>query len=165
MPVTNEELDKFAHRHAGWAAGIEQQARQEAQALSPRMVEIAREMGLSQPESLRILIKEKMPFPHEDDFLREIGLRLGLIGPGIVGDAQIFGEKVPSRGEFAHSIPKMAHELMHGRQVQEAGGVEPFLRTYLREVRTSGYSQAPYEIEAYASNESYAGAGDALAAP
>ena len=68
MPVTNEELDNFAHRYAGWAAGIEQQARQEAQALSPRMIEIAREMGLSQPESLRILIKEKMPFPMKTTF-------------------------------------------------------------------------------------------------
>lgn len=165
MPVPDEELDTFAHRYAGWAAGIEQQARQEGQALSPRMIEIAHEMGLSQPESLRILIKEEIPFPHEDDFLREIGLRLGLIGPGIVGNAQIFGEMVLSRAEFAHSIPKMAHELMHVRQVQEAGGFEPFLRKYLREVLTSGYSQAPYEIEAYAINESYAEAGDALAAP
>jgi len=72
---------------------------------------------------------------------------------------------VLSRAEFAHSIPKMAHELMHVRQVQEAGGFEPFLRNYLREVLTHGYRQAPYEIEAYAVNERYAETGDALAAP
>jgi hypothetical protein len=165
MPLTDEELDRFARGYADWAMGIEQQARQKGHALSPRMIEIAREMGLRHADSLRILIVEEIPFPHEDDFLHAIGLRLGLIGPGIVGNAQVFGEMVLSRAEFANSIPKMAHELMHVRQVQEVGGFEPFLRKYLREVLTHGYHQAPYEIEAYAINDRYAETGDALANP
>jgi hypothetical protein len=165
MPLSDEDIDRFAREFAAWAAPIEAQARREGRPLSPRMLVIAREMGLPDPEAPRVLVVDTIPFPHENAFLRDLGLRLGLIGPGITGNAQIFGEMILSRESFAHAIPLVAHELMHVRQVQAAGGFEPFLRRYLREVRTHGYRQAPYEVEAHAMNERYDEPGEALAAP
>ena len=40
------------------------------------------------------------------------------------------------------------HELAHTAQYERLGGILPFLREYLFECLTSGYSEAPMEQEA-----------------
>ena len=42
----------------------------------------------------------------------------------------------------------IAHELVHVAQYERLGGIEPFLRQYLRECLTVGYDESALENEA-----------------
>ena len=44
----------------------------------------------------------------------------------------------------------IVHELVHSAQYERLGGILPFLRRYLFECLTVGYSTAPLELEAIA---------------
>jgi hypothetical protein len=148
-------VEMFARRFAAWAKVEEERARREGVPLRPRLREIAHEIGVTNVDQVRILVVDTIPFPEHDPFLVAMGQQLGLVGPGIVGNAQIFGEVILSRPEYAESDEKMAHELGHVMQVQREGSFEHFLIRYLHEVRQYGYRQAPLEVEAYALNERY----------
>ncbi|TVR50771.1 MAG: hypothetical protein EA425_09135 [Puniceicoccaceae bacterium] len=154
-----DSLAAFVGPFARWAAVIDADALLRGEPLRPKLLKIGRELGLRAPEANRILVVDVIPFPHHDSALVETATRLGLIGPGIRGNAQVFGGSILSTPEFAASDEKMAHELVHLRQIERAGSFESFLRCYLEQVRTHGYHDAPYEVEAYAANERYAEPG------
>ncbi len=147
---------RFAERFAAWSAEIDRAALVRGDALDAKMEAVARAVGVCHPERIRIQIVDEIPFPWHDPELRETGQRLGLVGDGIRGNAQVFGYAVLSVPDYARSVEKMAHEFVHVMQVEREGSFEAFVRRYLTEVREFGYHRAPLEIEAYAANERFA---------
>jgi hypothetical protein len=104
-------------------------------------------IGVREPSRVRLLQVETIPRPYEPqlkaacdtiDFLTPAtrGLTLGY---GIFIRSDCWGDRL-----------LVVHELAHVAQYERLGGILPFLRRYLYECLTVGYSAAPLEQEAIA---------------
>jgi hypothetical protein len=96
--------------------------------LSPKLQTIAQEIGIQNPQDIRILIKGKI-FGLSDIIGLTIGRAL-LIKRGYLSDELLI------------------HELIHVKQYQDAGNIKTFLKKYLTEIFKYGYYDAPLEVEA-----------------
>jgi len=104
-------------------------------------------VGVGEPEWIRLFRVETIPRPSQPqlkaacdaiDFLTPAtrGLTLGY---GIFIRSDCWGDRL-----------LVVHELAHVAQYERFGGILPFLRSYLFECLTVGYSAAPLEQEAIA---------------
>lgn len=97
--------------------------------LSSAFQQIAAEMGIRNPEGIRILEKENI-FGRDD------------LGGMAIGRA-ILIKKHNEDKELT-----IIHELVHIRQYQDLGGIYAFLKRYYYEIRKYGYNNSPLEKEA-----------------
>ena len=130
-------------------AWAEEQARQVASSgrtLTERERELARRVGVTQPEGIRVALVETLPLS-DDPALRAAALQAGLLGPGMVG--LTLGHSVfICRG---HDTPRLlTHEFRHVYQYQEAGSIAAFLPGYLQQIVQFGYAKAAFEKDAKA---------------
>lgn len=96
--------------------------------LSLKMQEIASEIGIKNPENVRILLKNK------------------IFGMSHIGGMTIGNAILVKNGCYYEQL--VTHELIHVRQYQDAGGIGKFLYKYMKEVLRHGYWNAPTEVEA-----------------
>jgi len=105
----------------------------------------ARTMGVRHPERIRLLVVSSIPFPNNP--ILRIATRLtGLVSPHTAGMALRYGIFV--RNDFAQDRSLIAHECVHTAQYERLGGIDAFLKAYLRECLEVGYPGAPLEQEA-----------------
>jgi hypothetical protein len=109
-----------------------------------RMVD-AHSIGVAAPGRVRLLAVEEIPLP-EHPRLRAAAQETGLLGSGTAGLTLGYGIFICS--PFWEARELIVHELVHCRQYEQLGGLEPFLNKYLWECVTLGYAQAPMEQEA-----------------
>ena len=132
---------------AAWATEQEQKIVCDGVPLSEKEIVDARAIGVQSPNRVRLLQVETIPRPSQPqlkaacdaiDFLTPAtrGLTLGY---GIFIRSDCWGDRL-----------LVVHELAHVAQYERLGGVLPFLRRYLYECLTVGYSLAPLEQEAIA---------------
>jgi hypothetical protein len=114
-------------------------------ALTEAQMADARSVGVAAPERVRLLQVEEIPLP-EDPGLRAGAQESGLLSPETAGLTLRYGIFI--RAPFWGARDLVVHELVHCRQYEQLGGLEPFLRKYLWECVTLGYGQAPMEQEA-----------------
>jgi len=130
-----------------WATEQEQKILSEGVQLSEKEVGDACSVGVREPEWIRLFRVETIPRPSQPqlkaacdaiDFLTPAtrGLTLGY---GIFIRSDCWGDRL-----------LVVHELAHVAQYERFGGILPFLRSYLFECLTVGYSAAPLEQEAIA---------------
>lgn len=126
-----------------WVDGLVSLAQVSGRPLTGSERQIAVEAGIGDIDKIRIQEVDQMPAPPEEMtnlallYLdpRQAGLTLGHV-------------VLILRGHLSDRLLK--HEFCHVRQVEELGGVEPFLRTYIEQVLQFGYEHAPLEAEARA---------------
>lgn len=105
---------------------------------------LARDVGVSQPELVRILEVAALPIP-EDPELRFAAVQTGLLGPHIIGLTLGHGIYIIQ----GHGDGRLlSHECRHVHQYEVAGSIGQFLKTYLQQIATVGYEHAPLEIDA-----------------
>ncbi|WP_446900771.1 hypothetical protein [Burkholderia sp. YIM B11467] len=112
--------------------------------LTPAQVDDARTVGVAQPERIRVVIVDRMPFP-ETPTLAAIARDTGLLSPGTIG--LTLGHAVyVLRGHDTRRL--LTHEFRHVHQFEAAGSIGAFLARYLQEIATVGYHDAPLEADA-----------------
>jgi hypothetical protein len=128
-----------------WAEEQEQLILAQGVALTEAQMVDARRVGVNAPECVRLLKVEQIPLPYHPQ-LRQAAQESGLLSPETAGLTLRYGIFI--RSPFWGACDLVAHELVHVRQYEQFGGLEPFLRQYLWECLTLGYTKAPMEKEA-----------------
>ena len=115
-------------------------------ALDDAGLELARRVGVRQPERIRIVVVPSLPLP-DDAELRAVALATGLLGPGAIGVTFGHGIYLCEGHECARVV---SHECRHVHQYEEAGSIGAFLSVYLDQIATVGYHDAALEVDARA---------------
>lgn len=130
-----------------WAEARAKRAAEVGSPLTPDERDIARAVGVAEPELVRVeMVGDRLPMP-EDPELRAAAVEAGLLGPGMVG--LTLGHSIfICRGHKTRRL--MSHELRHVHQYEQCGSIAAFLPLYLQQVIENGYSDAPFERDARA---------------
>jgi len=107
----------------------------------------ARSLGVRHPERVRLLCVERVPWPGAS-VLRAASETIGFQIGATCGLTLGYGIYI--REDCWRHRRLIAHELVHVAQYERFGGIEPFLRQYLRECLTVGYDESALENEARA---------------
>lgn len=127
-----------------WVEAREAEILRSGQPLDAKMQEVARAVGVREPERVRLALVERIPLP-DDPTLRRTAVNLGMLGPETIG--LTLGHAIYLRkGYFSTRL--LSHECRHVYQYEQAGSVAMFLATYLQQIATFGYLQAPLELDA-----------------
>jgi hypothetical protein len=124
-----EVLPVLLPRAIAWAEERSSEILSEGNALSDEGLEIARTVGVSRPERIRISSVPELPLPDDPD-LRYAALKTGLLGPG------------------HQSNRLLSHECRHVYQYEHAGTIKDYLPEYLDQIVKFGYHDAPFEVDA-----------------
>lgn len=125
-----------------WAEAYHRLGLSSGRKLTHSEVKYARDSGVKNLESVRVLEVDIMPAPPIEllalskqflDISKAAGLTLGNVI--IVLKAEV-GERL------------MRHELRHVHQTEACGSMEKFLREYVRQIFSEGYENADFEIDA-----------------
>ncbi|HHL4078294.1 hypothetical protein [Burkholderia sola] len=112
--------------------------------LTPGQADDARTVGVAQPDRIRVMAVERMPFP-DTPTLAAIARDTGLLSPATIG--LTLGHAVyVLRGQDTRRL--LTHEFRHVHQYEAAGSIGAFLARYLHEIATVGYYDAPLEADA-----------------
>ena len=130
-----------------WAARQERRILKHGVRLAAEEMERARAIGVTYPERVRLLRTEHVPWPGAS-VLRAASETIGFQIGATCGLTLGYGIYI--REDCWRQLPLIAHELVHTAQYERLGGIEAFLRQYLRECLTVGYAHAGLEHEARA---------------
>jgi len=130
-----------------WAAEEEERILREGVPLSDEEIAHARQIGIEEPQRVRLLRVDAIPFPPHP-LLKEASYAIRFFNTAPRGLTLHHGIFV--RSDYWRDRALIAHELAHTAQYQRLGGILPFLRKYLFECATIGYDKAPMEQEAIA---------------
>jgi hypothetical protein len=139
------KFDSLVPLASGWAAEQEKQILREGIPLSAAQIDDARQAGVKEPEKVRLLQVETIPSPTHP-ILQAACQATNFVPAEPRGLTIQYGVFV--RSDCWSDRPLLVHELVHTAQYERLGGIEPFLRRYLFECATMGYSAATMEKEA-----------------
>lgn len=146
----------FLANYVEWVRTIEIEGQARGVPLTPKQIELATTIGIEQPEKVRLVYVDEVPFPSEDPQMRMIGEKLGFVGPGITNNAQAFGYTIWVRNGFELTWPLLAHELVHVQQIERNASFGAFVQKYMTQLMAYGHDAMPLEVEAYKANEIHA---------
>lgn len=132
---------------AAWAAEEEQKILRNGAPLSEKEGGDARAIGVKSPNRVRLLRVATIPQPSQPE-LRAACDAIDFLTPATRGLTLGYGIFV--RSDCWRDRSLIVHELAHIAQYERLGGILPFLRRYLFECLTVGYSASPLEVEAVA---------------
>lgn len=127
-----------------WAERISARAAQSGFPLSAPEEDLARRVGVRQPQEIRLSVGAELPFP-EHPILQAAAIETGLLAPEMVG--LTLGHAVFLRsGHVDERL--LSHELRHVAQYEAAGSIARFMPVYLSQIIEFGYNAAPLEVDA-----------------
>lgn len=127
-----------------WAEAQSAQIIRLGQPLSNAQIAIARSVGVAQPNKIRIMQVDSLPFP-ENSELRLLAQTNGLLSPNMAGMTLGYGIYI-RQGQS--SIRLLSHEFRHVYQYEQAGSLAAFITVYLHQLISVGYTDAPLEVDA-----------------
>jgi hypothetical protein len=139
------EFEMLLPLAAAWAEEEEARILASGVPLSPHQLSDARKMGVLDLERVRVLAVAMIPAP-ADPVLQQACLLTGFLSPSTYGLSLRYGIYVREDGVGDRFL--VAHELVHTAQYERYGSFAAFLRQYLHECLTVGYSSSPLEREA-----------------
>jgi hypothetical protein len=105
----------------------------------------AKELGVHNPDQVRVVILDKFPMPTDKVLLKKAkSYGLGSIFEG----GRTMGNVILLKPKYKDNSIILSHELVHVAQYDRMG-YKNFLRRYLIEMEIMGYSRSPLELEAY----------------
>lgn len=145
MPTNLESLlPLLLPRAIDWVKSQSASILERGSPLDKQGLRLARAVGVSIPEKIRVRIVETLPLPDDPD-LRSVALETGLLGPDMIGITFGYGIYVRD-GHVSNRL--ISHECRHVYQYEAAGSIDEFLPVYLYQIATVGYYDAPLEIDA-----------------
>ena len=139
-------LPTLTPKAIAWAEERAAEIAASGEALSGHGLLLARQVGVAQPERIRISFVSHLPLP-TDPILREAAIQTGLLGPNIIGLTLGYGIYICNGHNSARLL---SHECRHVQQYEQAGSIAAYLPGYLRQIVQYGYTNAPYEVHARA---------------
>ena len=130
---------------SAWAEEQEATILREGVALTARLLEDARRIGVAHPDQVRLRVVDHVPLP-SNPILLAAAEQTGLISPLTAGLTLRYGIFI--RSDCWGDRKLVVHELAHVAQYERLGGFHPFLELYLQECITPGYPFGPLEQEA-----------------
>ena len=130
-----------------WATEEEQKILCEGIPLSEKEVTDARAIGVQNPNQVRLLQVETIPRPSQLQSKAACDA-IDFLTPATRG--LTLGHGIFIRSDCWRDRSLIIHELAHVAQYEKFGGILPFLRRYLYECLTVGYSASPSEQKAMA---------------
>jgi hypothetical protein len=140
-------LPALLPRAIAWAETQSRSVLEGGAPLEPADLALARSVGVSNPENIRVSVVDRIPVP-DDTQLRLAAFRAGLLAPDTL--ALTLGYAVLVRRGHEAGARLLSHEFRHVYQYERAGSIASFLRVYLKEIVALGYADAPSEIDARA---------------
>ena len=137
-------LPQLLPRAIDWAEERSNEILSTGMALPKAGLELARVVGVSRPEQIRVSSVSGLPLP-DDPELRHAALQTGLLGPGMVGLTLGYGIYI-CHGHETYRL--LSHECRHVHQYEVAGSIKSYLPGYLEQIATFGYHDAPFEVDA-----------------
>jgi hypothetical protein len=138
-------LPKLIPRAIAWAEDRAAKAAAVGTPLNASEMEVARAVGVAQPERVRVeIVGERLPMP-DDALLQAAAVQAGLMGAGMVGLTLGYAIFI-CRGHKTRRL--LSHELRHVHQYEQHGSIAGFLPIYLKQVIEVGYRDAPFERDA-----------------
>ncbi|MDO6567716.1 hypothetical protein Q4561_11660 [Alteromonas sp. 1_MG-2023] len=141
-------------QYIDWAYETDIKGQEIGTPLDNKELLLAAEIGIVHPEKVRIVYVDEVPYPYENFALKVFGEAVGLIGEGIINNAQVFGYSIYSRKDFKLNRPKLAHELVHVLQI-ERSSLDNVINQHFSDMAEYGYGKAPLEVEAFKANKKY----------
>jgi hypothetical protein len=139
------QFDRLLPLAASWVQRQEKRMLRLGVPLSDQELTDANAIGVAEPDRVRLLQLDQVPFP-TDPMLKAAAVAIQFLTPATRGLTLRHGIFV--RSDCWRDRTLIAHELVHVRQYERLGGILPFLRQYLFECLTIGYPAAPMEQEA-----------------
>jgi hypothetical protein len=139
---------------ARWVRQQEKLILRDGTALTKSQLDDAQKVGVSQPGKIRVALVDAIPVPH-GYILGPLGRWTGLVSSNTAGITLGFGIYICKRYRGDRGL--LVHECVHVGQYERLGGIEAFLREYLRECLDPGYPWGPLEQEAIHRGEEIAG--------
>lgn len=143
--ISPEQFQCLLPLASEWAVEQEQLILQKGTGLTAAQIKDAQQIGVALPEQVRLLKVEMIPLPEHTE-LRAVAESTQVISPHACGVTFRYGIFI--RAEYWGDRPLVVHELVHTRQYEQLGGIQPFLQQYLMECLTIGYPESPMEQEA-----------------
>lgn len=116
-----------------WARTQEKFILTHGSALTAGAMDDARQLGVREPERVRVLVVDKIPLPSTPE-LAEASRRANIITDASRGVA--IGHGVMIRADRWGDRELMAHQLVHVAQCERSGGLEAFVMEYVLDRRT-----------------------------
>jgi hypothetical protein len=142
-----DQIETLLPLAAEWAAKEEARILREGLPLAKQEIIDAKAIGVREPERVRLLQVDTIPTPRHP-ILKAAAGAIRFLTPAPRG--LTLGHGIFVRSDCWRDRALVAHELVHAAQYERLGGILPFLRKYLFECVTIGYSKAPLEEEAVA---------------
>ena len=137
-------FEKLLPLAVSWAQEQEAHILKHGVPLSDEEKRDAQKIGVQEIERVRLLRVEAIPFP-QDEILGKVAREIGFSSPHTQGMALSYGIFI--RDDAWRNRKIIAHELVHTAQY-ERRGFDEFLRAYLWQCLTVGYSNSELEREA-----------------
>lgn len=115
--------------------------------LDEGLIVLARRVGVMHPERIRVAEVPYVPLP-DDMALRRAAQAIGFVDLNM--GAMTMGYGIYVRRGYGGDIRLMSHEFRHVFQYEAAGSIAALLPSYLSQVATVGYRDAPLEVDARA---------------
>ena len=133
-----------------WVAEQQERILREGVPLSMRELSDALKVGVKDPERVRLLQVETIPSPTHPVLqgVYQVGKLVPTAPRGLTVHHGVF-----IRADYWRDRRLIVHELVHTAQYERLGGIGPFLRQYLTECATVGYSKSAMEAEAISTTE------------
>jgi uncharacterized protein YqgQ len=127
-----------------WAEDHSEKIQKEGIPLTKEQIEIAKQVGVNQPEKVKIHEVSKIPFP-ENEQLSEAASQIGFLNEAMKG--LTLGHSIYiCKGE--NNIQLLSHELRHVYQYEAFGSIPEFLVEYLKQIVLVGYENSLLEQDA-----------------
>lgn len=137
-------LPQLVSQATGWVEAQAARVAKTGEPLNELGKKIAREVGVCDPERIRVEFIDEFPLPQEQP-LRDVAVHTGLLGPDMAGITFAHSVLI-RRGHY--SVRLLSHELRHVHQYEQHGSIADFLQEYLRQIAEVGYENAPLELDA-----------------
>jgi hypothetical protein len=143
--ITPEAVAKYFPIVVQWVAEMEKVIIDRGQRLPPENRKDAEAIGIQRADDVRIFVLNSIPLP-TDPGLKQLVEETELITDKTSGIT--FGHGIVLKnGAIDRRL--VAHELVHVMQYEKFGGIEAFLKEYVKEVAfPPGYPHGPLEREA-----------------
>jgi hypothetical protein len=141
------QFERLLPLAAAWGTKQEQEILRDGVSLSAEEIGDARAIGVQEPDRVRLLEVETIPRPTQPQ-LRAACDAIDFLTPSTRG--LTLGHGIFIRSDCWRDRSLIVHELVHIAQYERFGGILPFLRRYLHECVTVGYSGSLLEQESIA---------------
>lgn len=127
-----------------WAEDHSAQVQAEGIPLTAEQIDIAKQVGVTSPEKIKILMTDKIPFPQHEQ-LSAAAKQIGFLSEEMKG--LTLGHSIYLCEDMLND-QVLSHELRHVYQYEVFGSIQGFLVEYLKQIVLVGYENSLLEQDA-----------------